>query len=65
MVKALNLKHLVRKKTLPNVSSPIEEIQLGFIGPITEKQPPILHTTVIVRFSKWLVASFCKHTKRL
>ena len=51
------------KNQLPPLNKPNEEIQLDFIGPITEKNRRfyILHS--MDRFSKWPAASFCESTK--
>ena len=50
------------KNNLPPVSNPNEEIQLDFIGPITENNRRFYILLSIDRFSKWPAASFCKNT---
>ena len=47
---------------LPPVNSPNEEIQLDFIGPITENHRRFYILLSIDRYSKWPAASFCKYT---
>ena len=44
---------------LPRLDSLNEEIQLGFIGPITENNSQFYIFLSIDRFSKWPAASFC------
>ena len=50
------------KNTLPPVHSPNEEIQLDFIGPITDNNRRFHILLTIGRYSKWPAASFCKYT---
>ena len=50
------------KKVLPPVNSPNEEIQLDFIGPITENHRRFYILLSMDRFSKWPAASLCKYT---
>ena len=50
------------KNNLPPVNNPNEEIQLDFIGPITENNRRFYILLSIDRFSKWPAASFCKNT---
>ena len=45
---------------LPPLSSPNEEFQLDFIGPITEKNLRFYILLSLDRYSKWPVASLCK-----
>ena len=47
---------------LPPLSSPNEEIQLDFIGPITEENRRLYILLNMDRYSKWLAASLCKST---
>ena len=44
------------------MNSPNEEIQLDFIGPITDNNRRFYILLSIDRYSKWPAASFCKHT---
>ena len=44
---------------LPRLDSLNEEIQLDFIGPITENNSQFYIFLSIDRFSKWPAASFC------
>ena len=48
------------KNQLPPLNKPNEEIQLDFIGPITEKNRRLYFLLSMDRFSKWPAASFCK-----
>ena len=50
------------EKNLPPVNSPNKEIQLDFIGPITDNHRRVCILLSIDRYSKWTTASFCKHT---
>ena len=50
------------EKNLPPVNNPNEEIQLDFIGPITDNQSRFFILLSIDRYSKWPAASCCKHT---
>ena len=50
------------KNNLPPVNSPNEEIQLDFIGPITDNHRRFYILLSIDRYSKWPAASFCKYT---
>ena len=50
------------KNNLPPVNSPNEEIQLNFIGPITENHRRCYILLSMDRFSKWPAASLCKYT---
>ena len=50
------------KKSLPPVNSPNEEIQLDFIGPITDNHRRFYILLSIDRCSKWPAASFCNYT---
>ena len=50
------------KNNLPPVNSPNEEIQLDFIGPITDNHRRFYILLSIDRYSKWPEASFCKYT---
>ena len=47
---------------LPPLSAPNEEIQLDFIGPITEENRRFYILLSMDRFSKWPAASLCKST---
>ena len=47
---------------MPPVNSPNEEIQLDFIGPITENHRRFHILLSIDRFSDWPAASLCKYT---
>ena len=51
------------KKQLPPLSKSNDEIQLDFIGPITEKNRRFYILLSMDRFSKWPAASFCKSTE--
>ena len=51
------------KNQLPPLSKPNDEIQLDFIGPITEKNRRFYILLSMDRFSKWPAASFCKSTE--
>ena len=44
------------------MNSPNEEIQLEFIGPITENYRRVHILLSIAQFSEWPAASFCKYT---
>ena len=50
------------KNSLPPVNSPNEEIQLNFIGPITDNHRRFYVLLSIDRYSEWPAASSCKHT---
>ena len=50
------------KNNLPPVDNPNEEIQLGFIGPITENNRRFYILLSMDRFSKWPAARLCKYT---
>ena len=50
------------KNNLPPVNSPNEEIQLDFIGPITDNHRRFYILLSIDWYSKWPSASFCKYT---
>ena len=45
---------------LPTVNTPNEEIQMDFIGPISEKNQKFYILLSMDRFSKWTAASLCK-----
>ena len=47
---------------LPQLDSPIEEIQMDFIGPITENNRQFYFLLSIDRFGKWTAASYCTST---
>ena len=47
---------------LPTVNKPNEEIQMDFIGPISEKNQKFYILLSMDRFSKWPAASLCKTT---
>ena len=51
------------KNQLPPLYKPNEEIQLNFIGPITEKNHRLYLLLSMDRFSKWPEASLCKTTE--
>ena len=51
-----------KKNSLPPLSNPNEEIQLDFIGPITENNHRFYILLSIDRFSKWPAASYCTST---
>ena len=51
------------KNQLPTLSKPNEEIQLDFIGPITEKIHMFYILLSMDRFSKRPAARFCKFTE--
>ena len=51
------------KKQLPPLSKPNDEMQLDFIGPITEKNRRFYILLSMDRFSKWPAANFCKSTE--
>ena len=51
------------KNQLPPLNKPNEEIQLDFIGPITEKNRRFYILLSMDRFSKWPAASFCISTE--
>ena len=53
-----------KKNNLPPVNSPNEEIQLDFIGPITDNHRRFYILLSIDRYSKWPAASFCKYTEK-
>ena len=48
---------------IPMLNKPNEEIQLDFIGPITENNRRFYILLSMDRFSKWPAASFCKSTE--
>ena len=50
------------KNQLPPLNEPNEELQLDFIGPITERNRRFYILLSMDRFSKWPAASFCKST---
>ena len=50
------------KNNLPPVNNPNEDIQLDFIGPITENNRRFYILLSMDRFSKWPAASLCKYT---
>ena len=50
------------KNNLLRLDNPDEEIQLNFIGPITVDNRQFHILLSMVRFSKWLAASFCTST---
>ena len=50
------------KNSLPPLSKPNEEVQLDFIGPITENNRRFYILLSIDRFTKWLAASYCTST---
>ena len=50
------------KNSLPPLNNPNEEIQLDFIGPITEKNRRCYILLSIDRYSKWPAASYCLST---
>ena len=50
------------KSNLPPVNSPNEEVQLDFIGPITDNHRRFYMILSIDRYSNWPAASCCKHT---
>ena len=50
------------KSNLPPLSDPNEEIQLDYIGPITENNRRFYILLSIDRFSKWPAASYCTST---
>ena len=50
------------KNSLPLVNGPNEEIQLDFIGPITDNHRPFYILLPIDRYCKWPSASYCKDT---
>ena len=52
------------KNQLPPLNKPNEEIQLDFIGPITERNRRFYILVSMDRFSKRPAASFCKSTDR-
>ena len=49
-------------KSLPPLNNPNEEIQLDFIGPITERNRRFYILLFMDRYSKWPAASFCAST---
>ena len=51
-----------KQNSLPPLSAPNEEIQLDFIGPITEQNRRFYILLSIDRYSKWPGASRCKTT---
>ena len=60
-----NLKPNIPKteqNSLPPLSAPNEEIQLDFIGPITDQNRRFYILLSMDRYSKWPVASLCKTT---
>ena len=50
------------QKCLPPLSAPNEEIQLDFIGPITDQNRRFYILLSMDRYSKWPAASLCKTT---
>ena len=50
------------KISLPPLNNPNEEIQLDFIGPITERNRRLYILLSMDRYSKWPAASFCAST---
>ena len=48
--------------SLPPLNNPNEEIQLNFIGPITERNRRFYIFLSVDQYSKWPAASFCKFT---
>ena len=50
------------KNSLPLLNIPNEEIQLDFIGPITERNRRFYILLSVDRCSKWPAASFCAST---
>ena len=52
------------KNSLPSVDSPNEEIQIDFIGPITENHRRFYILLSMDRFSERPAACFCKYTDR-
>ena len=61
-VRVLNLMYRTWKKSLTPVDIPNEEIQLDFIGPITECHRQFYILLPIDRFSKWSAVSLCEYT---
>ena len=61
-VRILKLIYRKRKKNLPPLCNPNKEIQLDFIGPITEKNRRFYILVSMDRFSKWPAASHCMST---
>ena len=54
--------HSTEKNSLSPVNSPNEEIQLDFIGTITDNHRRFYILLSIDRYSKWPTASYCKYT---
>ena len=50
------------QNSLPPLSTPNEEIQLDFIGPITDQNRRFYNLLSMDRYSKWPAASLCKTT---
>ena len=50
------------KNSFPPLNNPNEEIQLDFIGPITERNRRFHILLSMGRYSKWPAASFCAST---